>query len=176
MGKFEKPRNQKPAQAKPTAAQKHTAKVTKASQAPKAAQTYKAAPAAKPAKKKGGNKGKIAAITVATLVALVILGGLGYALMVHSSGDILPGVSVAGVDVGGMSREEAKAAVQQAVNATYGTETLTVTPSTVSSTGGRSPFSPKPSSKEMGWNWETESSSSTFSTTWVTGRMSRWKR
>ena len=127
MGKFEKPRNQKPAQAKPTAAQKHTAKVTKASQAPKAAQTYKAAPAAKPAKKKGGNKGKIAAITVATLVALVILGGLGYALMVHSSGDILPGVSVAGVDVGGMSREEAKAAVQQAVNATYGTETLTVT-------------------------------------------------
>ena len=127
MGKFEKPRNQKPAQAKPTAAQKHTAKVTKASQAPKAAQTYKAAPAAKPAKKKGGNKGKIAAITVATLVALVILGGLGYALMVHSSGDILPGVSVAGVDVGGMSREEAKAAVQQAVNATYGTETLPVT-------------------------------------------------
>ena len=127
MGKFEKPRNQKPAQAKPTAAQKHTAKVTKASQAPKAAQTYKAAPAAKPAKKKGGNKGKIAAITVATLVALVILGGLGYALMVHSSGDILPGVSVAGVDVGGMSREEAKAAVQQAVNATYGTETLTLT-------------------------------------------------
>ena len=127
MGKFEKPRNPKPAQAKPTAAQKHTAKVTKASQAPKAAQTYKAAPAAKPAKKKGGNKGKIAAITVATLVALVILGGLGYALMVHSSGDILPGVSVAGVDVGGMSREEAKAAVQQAVNATYGTETLTVT-------------------------------------------------
>ena len=127
MGKFEKPRNQKPAQAKPTAAQKHTAKVTKASQAPKAAQTYKAAPAAKPAKKKGGNKGKIAAITVATLAALVILGGLGYALMVHSSGDILPGVSVAGVDVGGMSREEAKAAVQQAVNATYGTETLTVT-------------------------------------------------
>ena len=127
MGKFEKPRNQKPAQAKPTAAQKHTAKVTKAPQAPKAAQTYKAAPAAKPAKKKGGNKGKIAAITVATLAALVILGGLGYALMVHSSGDILPGVSVAGVDVGGMSREEAKAAVQQAVNATYGTETLTVT-------------------------------------------------
>ena len=127
MGKFEKPRNQKPAQAKPTAAQKHTAKVTKASQAPKAAQTYKAAPAAKPAKKKGGNKGKIAAITVATLAALVILGGLGYALMVHSSGDILPGVSVAGVDVGGMSREKAKAAVQQAVNATYGTETLTVT-------------------------------------------------
>ena len=127
MGKFEKPRNQKPAQAKPTAAQKHTAKVTKASQAPKAAQTYKAAPAAKPAKKKGGNKGKIAAITVATLAALVILSGLGYALMVHSSGDILPGVSVAGVDVGGMSREEAKAAVQQAVNATYGTETLTVT-------------------------------------------------
>ena len=130
MGKFEKPRNQKPVQSKPTAAQKHTAKVTKASKAPKAAQTYKAAQPAKPSKpaqKKSGNKGKIAAITAATLVALVILCGLGYALMVHSSGDILPGVSVAGVDVGGMSREEAKAAVQQAVDATYGTETLTVT-------------------------------------------------
>ena len=125
MGKFEKPRNQKPAQSKPTAAQKHTAKVTKA---PKAAQTHRTAqPVVKPAKKQGAGKGKIVAITAATLVALVILCGLGYALAVHSGGNILPGVSVAGVDVGGMSREEAKAAVQKAVDATYGTETLTVT-------------------------------------------------
>lgn len=111
MGKFEKPRNQRPAQPKPTAAQKHTAKAPKS------------------AKKTGGGKGKgkIIAITAAAIVAVVLLGGVGYAVAVHSGGDILPGVSVAGVDVGGMSKEEAKTAVQEAVNSTYGTETLTVT-------------------------------------------------
>ena len=110
MGKFEKPRNQKPAQPKPTAAQKHTAKAPKS------------------AKQTGGKgKGKIIAITAAAIVAVVLLGGVGYAVAVHSGGDILPGVSVAGVDVGGMSKEEARTAVQAAVNSTYGTETMTVT-------------------------------------------------
>ena len=43
-----------------------------------------------------------------------------------------------------------------------------MTPSTVSSTGGRSFPAPKPSSKEMGWNWEARSSSATLSTMAVT--------
>ncbi|MGO5114101.1 VanW family protein [Candidatus Avoscillospira sp. LCP25S3_F1] len=127
MGKFEKPRNQKSVPSKPTAAQKHTAKVTKTTKAAQSTRAAQPAKSAQPAKKQGGGKGKIVAITAATLVALVILGGLGYALAVHSGGNILPGVSVAGVDVGGMSREEAKAAAQKAVDATYGTETLKVT-------------------------------------------------
>ena len=53
---------------------------------------------------------------------------------------------------------------------------LTVTPSTVSSTGGSSPPRPKPSSKEMGWNSEAESSSATFSTTAQTEESSRRNR
>ena len=109
MGKFEQPRKktQKTPAAKPSAAQK------------------KAAAGGSPAKKKSGN-GKVAALVAAAVVCLAVFGVAIYAYVLHSSGDIFPNVYVAGVNIGGMSREEATEAVQAAVDQTYGTSTLTV--------------------------------------------------
>ena len=54
-----------------------------------------------------GSRKKIAAI-VAACVAAVLLGGyLGLCAWVGSSANIMAGISVAGVPVGGMSREQA---------------------------------------------------------------------
>ena len=102
MGKFEQPRNQKPKETRSTAAKKQQAAGHSG---------------------KGGKKALW--ISVAVVAALVI-GFFGYAFVLHSSGDIFPGVYVAGVDVGGMSKEEAVSAVREAVDQTYGTSTLTV--------------------------------------------------
>lgn len=111
MGKFEKPRTNQNSQPKPTAAKKKEVHAKKAA-APK-----------KPAKPGKGKK--IALICVAVVLVLVI-GFVGYALTLHNSGAIFKGVHVAGVDVGGMTKDEAVAAVQEAVSTTYGTSTLTV--------------------------------------------------
>ena len=91
MGKFEQPRKktQKTPAAKPSAAQK------------------KAAAGGSPAKKKSGN-GKVAALVAAAVVCLAVFGVAIYAYVLHSSGDIFPNVYVAGVNIGGMSREEAE--------------------------------------------------------------------
>lgn len=106
MGKFEKPRTQKPKQPKPTAAQKKQA--------------------AGNAGKRGGRGAKTTVLVVLAVLAALVIGFVGYAVAIHKTGDIFPNVYVAGVNVGGMSREEAAGAVQQAVDQTYGTSTLTV--------------------------------------------------
>lgn len=51
---------------------------------------------------------------------------MGYGVALTKTGDILPGVTVAGVNVGGMSKDEAKIAIQKAVDETYGSMTLAV--------------------------------------------------
>ncbi len=104
MGKFEQPRT------------------------PKAAPSPKqAAPKKKKSPKKKGGKGLVTGLIIAgAAVAALVIGAVGYAVVLNSSGDILPDVYVAGVDVGGMSKEEAAAAVQAAVDGSYGSSTLTV--------------------------------------------------
>ncbi len=75
----------------------------------------------------GGGKGLIAGLVIAgTLVVAAVVGVVGYAAAVAKSDTIFPNVLVAGVDVGGMSREAATEAVRNAVDSTYGTSTLIV--------------------------------------------------
>ena len=113
MGKFEKPRtpNGQPA--------KKPVKVTKAAHASKPTAAQKHAG-------KSGGSGKKVALIIAAVVLVLVIGVVGYAAVLHTSGNIFPGVYVAGVDVGGMSREEAAAAISEAVEKTYGSSTLSV--------------------------------------------------
>ena len=117
MGKFEKPRRT----SQQSAAEKASAAHKRVSAKPSSAQKK----ASGTGRKKPGN-GKIAALVAAAVVCLAVLGVAVYAYVLHSSGNIFPNVYVAGVNVGGMSQEEAAAAVQAAVDKTYGTATLTV--------------------------------------------------
>jgi len=103
MGKFEKPRTPRaeaPKKPKPTAAEK------------------KAAP-----KKSGAGK---VWLVCALVVAALVVGLFAWAKSVVKNDTIFPNVFVAGVNVGGMSKTEAKAAVEDAVTKTYGSSELTV--------------------------------------------------
>lgn len=73
-----------------------------------------------------GSSGKKIAIIIGAVALAIIIGVFGYAAAVAKSGNIFPGVTVAGVNVGGMSKEEATAAVQEAVDSTYGSTALEV--------------------------------------------------
>lgn len=75
----------------------------------------------------GGSKGLLAGLIIAgTLIVAAAVGVVGYAAAAAKSDTIFPNVLVAGVDVGGMSREAAEEAVRSAVENTYGTSTLVV--------------------------------------------------
>jgi len=69
------------------------------------------------------------AIAVCILIPLIILGLLAYYFFNHEVGDrvIMNNVTIAGVDVGGMTKEEAVTAVQAAVDKTFRTEPMVVT-------------------------------------------------
>lgn len=75
----------------------------------------------------GGSKGLLAGLIIAgTLIVAAAVGVVGYAAAAAKSDTIFPNVLVAGVDVGGMSKEAAEDAVRSAVENTYGTSTLVV--------------------------------------------------
>lgn len=75
---------------------------------------------------KGPGNGKKIALICCAAVAAIAIGVVGWGVALTKTGNILPNVTVAGVNVGGMSRDEAKAAIQKAVDETYGTMTLAV--------------------------------------------------
>jgi len=77
-------------------------------------------------KKRSGRGLTTGLIVAASVLAALIIGFVGYAVTVAKSDTIFPNVYVAGVDVGGMTREEATEAVQAAVDSTYGISTLVV--------------------------------------------------
>lgn len=68
-------------------------------------------------------------IAICILIPLLILGALGYFFIHYELDDqlIMENVSIAGVDVGGMSKEEAVSAVQLAVSEKYATQPMVVT-------------------------------------------------
>lgn len=75
----------------------------------------------------GGNKGLMAGLIIAgTLIVAAAVGVIGYAAAAAKSDVIFPNVLVAGVDVGGMTKEAATEAVRNAVDNTYGASTLVV--------------------------------------------------
>ena len=86
-------------------------------------------PAPKPASsgKKGLSGGARAGIIVLSVVLLAVLGLCAYGFSIENKNTIFPNVYIAGINVGGMTREEAKAAVEQSVADSYTSDTLTVT-------------------------------------------------
>ena len=95
-----------------------------------------AAAAAHKKKKKRVNPALIVLI-VALVLAIAVFAGLGiYAMRYANYDKILPNVYVAGVDVGGMTKDEAKSAIeealsgttQQSLNVNLPDQTLTFTP------------------------------------------------
>ena len=68
-------------------------------------------------------------ILICILIPLILLAATGYFFFVYEPDNqlILENVTIAGVDVGGMSKEQAIAAVQNGVNETYGSQPLVVT-------------------------------------------------
>jgi len=103
MGKFEKPRT------------------------PKAQAQKKARPTTAENKEAGkSGSAKKAWLICGAVVLALLVGAFAYGASVAKSGDIFPGVFVAGVDVGGMSKSEAKTAVDQAASKIYSTSTLAV--------------------------------------------------
>lgn len=87
-------------------------------------------------KKKGVNPALIVLIA-ALVIAIAVFAGIGiYAMRYVNYDKILPNVYVAGIDVGGMTKEEAKIAIetglsateQQSVNVILPDQTLTFTP------------------------------------------------
>ena len=87
-------------------------------------------------KKKGVNPALIVLIA-ALVIAIAVFAGIGiYAMRYVNYDKILPNVYVAGIDVGGMTKEEAKTAIeaglsateQQSVNVILPDQTLTFTP------------------------------------------------
>lgn len=81
----------------------------------------------KPTKKKKQRNGWI--ILICILIPLILLGVTGYFFLMYEPDDhlILNNVSIAGVDVGGMTQEQAVTAVQNAVTEKYNTQPMVVT-------------------------------------------------
>jgi vancomycin resistance protein YoaR len=78
--------------------------------------------------KKHGLSGGVKALIVVLCVALLgVLGVCAYGYSIENKNTIFPNVYIAGVNVGGMTQEEAKAAVEKSVADSYKTDTLTVT-------------------------------------------------
>ena len=91
----------------------------------------------RPRKKKSRVSPLLVTLIVALALVIVVFAGLGIYVMRYNNYDkILPNVYVAGIDVGGMTREEAKAAIegaltetaQQSINVNLPDKTLTFTP------------------------------------------------
>lgn len=74
------------------------------------------------------NSPKKAIIAICAVIAVVVIGlVIGYFSIYNSIGDaILPNVTVAGVNVGGMTKEEALDAVKKATDATYSSSDMVV--------------------------------------------------
>ena len=70
--------------------------------------------------------GAIVVIVAAAVVALAVIAGAAFLLIVGNTDNIYPNVYAAGINVGGMSKEEAAAAINQSIAETYGSRTLTV--------------------------------------------------
>ena len=100
-GKYEAP---KPSR-RPTAAQKHT----EGASAPR---------------KSGG--GKKVGIIAGCIVLVAVLCVCAYGMVLKGGDTIYPNVYVAGINVGGLKRDAAVAAVQDAVAQNYSSDTLTV--------------------------------------------------
>lgn len=85
---------------------------------------------AKPKKKKKEKKQRNGwVIFICILIPLLLLAATGYFFFMYEPDNhlILDNVTIAGVDVGGMTKEEAITAVQNGVNETYGSQPLVVT-------------------------------------------------
>lgn len=94
-------------------------------------QSYKKVTGGKYAKKTtGSGKGRKTAIIAICAVIVLIVAGVGFGYFYFGSdiapGKILDNVTVLGVDIGGMSREEAVSAVQAEVDTIYGQNTMVV--------------------------------------------------
>lgn len=109
-GKFEQSRTPKKP-AKPSVAEQ---KVQKPAKAPKQA---------KAASGGGGKKGLVILLCVA---AVALLGVCSYGFVLKNQDAIYPNVYVAGVNVGGLRQEAAVAAVSEAVQQSYASDTLNV--------------------------------------------------
>jgi len=80
------------------------------------------------APRKKGRKGLIIAICVVTVLLLAAIIG-GVMMFLNANGDdglILNNVSVAGINIGGMTPEEAKSAIHRATDLTYSNEDMVV--------------------------------------------------
>ena len=76
--------------------------------------------------RRGVSGGILAAIVGGALVLLAVVIFFGYGLVLKGGNTIYPNVFVAGINVGGMTSEEAVAAVADAVAASYSSATLDV--------------------------------------------------
>lgn len=106
-GKFEQSRSQKKP-AKPSMAEQ---KVQKPARQAKAA---------------SAGSGKKGLIILLSLVAVILLGICSYGFVLKNQDAIYPNVYVAGVNVGGLRQEAAVAAVSEAVEQSYASDTLNV--------------------------------------------------
>ena len=82
-------------------------------------------PAAR-ANKGGSRVGLLLGIISAALVLALVIGVLVYGIVLKKGDTIYPNVYVAGINVGGMTREKAIAAVDEAIAASYASATLKV--------------------------------------------------
>ena len=121
-------RAQKQAAKEAAAAEKaaRSGSTVKASSAPKQSA---ARPAAAKSTAKKSKKRSPALVILAVVAALIVAAGVGtyaYCAPALKYDTIYPNVYVAGVNVGGMSKLDAKAAVEKALDGTYGSETMIV--------------------------------------------------
>ena len=141
----QRPAGQKPA-AQKSAGQKSSAQKKPSGQRPAgqrpagqkpAGQRPSGAAAAAHRKKKRKVSPALITLIVALVIAIAVFAGVGiYAMRYSNYNKILPNVYVAGVDVGGMTKEEAKSAIQaalsqtqqQSVKVNLPDQTLTFTP------------------------------------------------
>lgn len=134
-GRFESPRRnagrqtsdaQKHVQAGQNATKKAAGASSASGQAERAAQNKQ--PKQPKQTKPSGNLSAAARVAIIAgalvVVAVVALCGYGYAL--KNRGTIFPNVYVAGINVGGLKRDAAVAAVENAVNKSYASDSLTV--------------------------------------------------
>ena len=75
---------------------------------------------------KNGRKGKLAAVIVGCCLMALVVGAAAWGIILKQSGKIYPNVRVAGVDVGGMERLEAVAALEEAAAEAYSSAVLSV--------------------------------------------------
>ncbi len=78
-------------------------------------------------KKRSGKSSAILTVCFSALIILAIMAGSIYLFNADLTGTIADGITVAGVDVGGMTRQEAANAITAATKDTYPTETMVVT-------------------------------------------------